>query len=128
MSEVWTKDQYLASQKSTTKKKNKFNATKVVIDGWGFDSKAEGNRYLYNKMRIQAGELLYQLCQVPFRLPGHTIYRCDFLECYADGTFKYVDVKGKLTSEFKLKKRQVEDLYPVEIVCIKQQGKGWIEV
>lgn len=101
------------------KKESKYGAVKVKYDGISFDSKAEGLRYLLNKQRIAGGELAYQLIQVPFRLPGNTKYIVDFLEAHVDGRIVYVDVKGKITEMFRLKKKQVEALYPVEIVCLK---------
>ncbi len=38
---------------------------------------------------------------------------------YADGRVRVVDVKGVETETFKLKKRQVEEIYPVEIEIVK---------
>lgn len=104
---------------SSQKKKSKYNATKTKVDDITFDSKAEAIRYELNKLRIQSEELSYQLLQVPFRLPGGTKYVCDFLEVHPCGRVEYVDVKGKVTATFKKNKKQVEALYPVEIVCVK---------
>lgn len=99
--------------------KSKYNNTKVSIDNITFDSKSEGARYSLNKLRIQQGQLAYQLLQVPFRLPGGVKYVVDFVEFGMDGSVKYVDVKGSVTQMFKTKKKQVEALYPVKIVCVK---------
>ncbi|MGY8872191.1 MAG: DUF1064 domain-containing protein [Pseudomonadales bacterium] len=100
-------------------KTTKYNAVKVTIDGITFDSKAEGARYSLNKLRIQQRQLSYQLLQVPFRLPGGIKYIVDFVEFHPDGSYLYIDVKGKVTQMFKTKKKQVEALYPVKIVCVK---------
>lgn len=70
------------------------------------------------RLRRLAGVVLYWLEQVPIRLPGNTTYRVDFQVFYRDGTVHYVDVKGYETEVFKLKKRMVEDLYPIEIEVV----------
>ena len=97
------------------KKGHKYNARATVIDGIRFDSRKEGNYYSQLKLRVKAGEVLTFLRQVPIHLPGNTRLVVDFLEFHADGTVHWVDVKGIETEVFRLKKRQVEDLYPFEI-------------
>lgn len=99
-------------------RRHKYNAKKVEYDGIRFDSKKEGKYYQSLKLRVQAGEVIFFLRQVPFHLPGNTVYRVDFQEFHADGTIHFTDVKGYETKDFKLKKRQVEDLYPVEIELV----------
>lgn len=95
--------------------RHKYHAKKVEYDGIKFDSKKEGNYYLELKLRQQAGEIIFFLRQVPFHLPGNTTYRVDFQEFHSDGTVHFVDVKGMKTKMFIMKKKQVEDLYPIEI-------------
>jgi len=102
--------------------RSKYNNIATKVDDIRFDSKSEAAYYQMNQLRILAGELSYQLIQVPFRLPGNTKYVCDFLEAYPDGKIRYVDIKGKITDTFRLKKRQVEALYPVRIVCLKRKS------
>ncbi len=104
-------------------KTSKYGAVRARIDDISFDSKAEAARYTLNKLRIAGGELAYQLLQVPFRLPGGVKYIVDFVEFGVDGSVSYVDVKGQITSEFKLKKKQVEALYPVKILCLKCKNR-----
>ena len=106
------------------RKRSKYQNKRTEINGKKFDSKAEAARYEYNLLRIQAGELYYQLMQCPFHLPGGITYRVDFMEVYPDGRIEFVDVKGYVTDTFKLKKKQVESLYPVIIRCIKLK-KGY---
>lgn len=98
---------------------NKYGAQKTKVDEITFDSKAEALRYQLNKIRIAQGQLQYQLLQVPIRLPGGVKYVVDFIEVMPDGAFVYVDVKGKVTRPFRDKKKMVESLYPIEIVCVK---------
>lgn len=107
-----------------TKSRNKYGAEKVVIDQITFDSKAESIRYQLNKLRIEQGQLAYQLLQVPIRLPGGVRYVVDFLEGEVDGTVTYVDVKGKVTAQFRDKKKMVESLYPFKILCIECKNYG----
>jgi len=100
------------------KRSGKYNAEKVVIDNIKFDSKKEGRYYEELKLRRAAREVSYFLLQVPFHLPGGVVYKVDFQEFLADGTVRYIDTKGFETAEFKLKKKQVEALYPVIIEIV----------
>jgi len=95
--------------------KHKFNAVPTKSDGIRFDSKKEALYYEELKLKKKAGLVLFFLRQVPVDLPGKTKYRVDFLEFHADGTVHFVDVKGMRTETYKLKKRQIEELYPIEI-------------
>ena len=87
-----------------------------TVDGITFDSKKEANRYKDLKQLQDWGEVLQFLRQIPFHLPGHTKYVCDFLVFWTDGHVSFEDVKGMRTETYKLKKRQVEELYsPITI-------------
>ena len=99
--------------------RHKFNAVPTVHDGIRFDSKAEGRYYEELKVRRDAGEVLFFLRQVPIDLPGNVKYRLDFLVFLADGTVEFVDVKGMKTPIYKLKKAQIESLYPIKIKEVK---------
>lgn len=100
-------------------KRHKYNAKGTVIDGIRFDSKRESEYYRDLKILQQSGEVLCFLRQVPIHLPGNTKYIVDFQVFYTNGIVEFIDVKGVETEMFKLKKRQVEDLYPFEIKVIK---------
>ena len=97
---------------------HKYNARAVVIDGIRFDSAKEGRYYGELKLRQCAGEVLCFLRQVPIHLPGQTRLVIDFLEFHTDGSVHFVDTKGVQTETFKLKRRQVEDLYPFDIEVV----------
>lgn len=97
------------------KLRHKFNAKPTERDGIRFDSKKEARYYDDLKSLQKAGHIIFFLRQVPFDLPGNVRYRVDFQIFEADGTVRFVDVKGMQTPEFKMKKKQVETLYPVEI-------------
>lgn len=97
---------------------HKFNAIKTDVDGIKFDSKKEAKYYQELKLKKLAGEIIFFLRQVPFHLPGGVTYRVDFQEFRADGSVHFIDVKGMKTKDFIMKKKMVEDLYPVEIEIV----------
>lgn len=98
---------------------SKYRNQPVIVDGIRFDSKAEARYYSQLKIRKLAGDIKFFLRQVPFDLPGGVKYRLDFMVFENDDTVRCVDVKGTQTQMFKLKKKQVESLYPVEIELVK---------
>jgi hypothetical protein len=85
-------------------------------------------------MRQKAGDILFWLEQTPFRLPGDIVYRLDFV-VFRVGTFhastvdtgfngidsyivEFVEVKGKDLALGKLKRKQVEALYKINITVV----------
>lgn len=100
-------------------KTSKYRNKRTEVDGILFDSKAEARYYGELKLRRQAGDIKYFLRQVPFDLPGNVKYKLDFLIFNNDGTETYVDVKGVATAIYKLKKKQVEALYPIKITEVR---------
>jgi hypothetical protein len=102
--------------KAWGKPQSKYGNKKVTIHGHAFDSKKEANYYLQLLARQQADEVAMFLMQVPIALPGGIKYVIDFVVFLADGTVEWVDVKGMKTDVYRLKKRQVEELYPIGIV------------
>jgi len=102
---------------------SKYRNVKTTIDGITFDSKAEAARYCELKIAKSAGEVRWFVRQVGFDLPGNVRYRADFLVVWADGRVSVEDVKGTLTALYRLKKRQVEALYGVEITEIKYDSR-----
>jgi hypothetical protein len=99
-------------------KLRKYRSQPVVVDGIRFDSKREAKAWADLMALKRTGEITMVLRQVPFHLPGGTIYRTDFLAFYADGTFRVLDAKGVETATFKIKKREVEAVYPIKIETI----------
>ena len=84
-------------------------------DGIVFQSRKEKEYYLQLKMLQKAGQVKFFLRQVPFELPGGVRYYLDFLEFWADGRVRFVDVKGYKTETYKIKKKQVEATYNIQI-------------
>lgn len=99
--------------------KHKYQAAPCEYDTIKFGSKAECNYYIGLKQKQKLGEVIFFLRQVPFDLPGNTKYFVDFQVFYADGTIAFIDVKGVSTPMFILKKKQVEDLYPIHIEVVQ---------
>lgn len=100
-------------------RRHKYNAKPTVVDGIRFDSKGEAGYYVDLKARVAAGEVVMFLRQVPFHLPGGTKLVVDFQEFHADGSVHFVDFKGQETDAFKIKRREVEAIYPVTIEVVK---------
>lgn len=100
--------------------KHKFRAKAVKEDGQHFASTLE---YKYKKhldLLQAAGAVVFYLCQVPLRLTGGVKYVVDFLVFYTDGTIEFAEVKGIMTDIAKMKLKQVQELYPIEIKIIRK--------
>lgn len=97
-------------------KKNKYGAVPTVVNGIRFDSKREARYFEKLVERKAAGEVAYFLRQVPLHLPGGTRLVVDFQIHYPDGRVEYVDVKGRETDSFKIKRREIEAIYPIRIL------------
>ena len=110
-----------ASQEVKQPVKHKFNAQAVEADGIKFPSKLERDCYEVLKMLQKAGVILFFLRQVPIHLTGGTKLVVDFQVFWADGRVTFEDAKGRETPVFKLKKREVEALYPFEIKTITRK-------
>ena len=95
--------------------RHKFNAIPTEVDGIKFASKKEAAYYSDLRLRQAAGLVYFFLRQVPFHLPGNIRYVVDFAEFLADGQVRFVDVKGYKTDMYKLKVKQVKDVFGVTI-------------
>jgi hypothetical protein len=98
---------------------HKFHAKPVNEEGHRFPSTLEWKYFKHLELLQKLGEVLFFLRQVPFHFKGGK-YVCDFQVFYSDGSCKFIDVKGVSTSEFLLKKRIVEETYPIEIEIVKK--------
>lgn len=100
---------------------HKYHAQPTECDNIRFPSKLEKKYYEKLKALKKSGELIMFLRQPLFDLPGGVTYRADFIEFWKDGTVKIVDVKGMPPTEaFKIKKKLVESIYPIEINIVKK--------
>jgi|SRR5690606_25490549 len=100
--------------------RHKFGAKPTVKDNIRFASKLEASYYQKLKLAQRSGKLLFFLRQVPFDLPGGLTYRADFLEFWEDGTVKVTDCKGFETKEYIMKKKLLEENYPIELNVVKR--------
>ena len=122
---------------------NKYKNKKTTIDGFKFDSEMESHYYLYLKQLKEIGEVVdfvlqpSYLLQEGFDLNGKRIrpitYRADFKVIYKDGHEEVIDVKGKLTEEFKIKRKMLLYRYrDINFKCVQERGrkpnKYWIEI
>ena len=98
--------------------RHKFNAIRTQVGGIKFASKKEALRFLGLQQLQKAGEIVFFLRQVPFHLAGGIKYVCDFVVFWADGHVSVEDVKGMKTDMYKVKKKLVEDTYPINITEI----------
>ena len=100
-------------------RRSKYNVVPTEYKGVRFASRREAAYCAELDMLKAAGEVAYYLRQVPIHLPGGITYRVDYVVFYADGQVRCVDVKGHRTAIYKLKKKQVEALYPITIEEVK---------
>ena len=100
------------------KRKSKYNARKVRVDGIAFDSQAEANHYCRLKLLLRAGKIDGFCRQARFVITEGrdgekgTEYVTDFIVFYPDGKYRIVDVKGVKTDVFRLKVKCMREKYP----------------
>ena len=122
---------------------NKFKNKKTEIDGIKFDSEMESHYYLYLKELKEEGVVVDFELQPAFILQegfikdGRKIrpitYKADFEVTYIDGHIEVIDVKGKMTEEFKLKRKMLLYKYrDINFKCVQERGrkpnKYWVEI
>ena len=111
-------------------KSSKFNNVKSEIDGHTFDSNKEAEFYGSLKIKKNAGLIKDFSMQVQYDILVNNIhiayYYLDFKIENNDGSFEYIDIKGKdkksnkfiKTGVFALKKRLVEAIYHIKITMV----------
>lgn len=103
--------------------KDKYNAVKTEINGIVFDSKKEANYYSYLLALKEQGEIDNIKMQVEYLLqPAFTRengekvknikYYADFVVTYKNGKVEVIDVKGRRTKEYSIKRKMLLDRYP----------------
>ena len=123
----------------TAKKKTKLRAVKKVVDGIKFDSTMEANYYEYLKEEKKKGNIKEIELQPKFLLLedfkkyGRTIrkieYISDFRVVYKDNTEKIIDVKGRETPDFKIKRKMFDMKYKdltLQLIA-HDTTLGWID-
>ena len=109
------------------KRKSKYGASKVEIDGHKFDSQAEAEYYGILK-GMQSGGLLriIELQPKVYMTDARILYKPDFL-IEIDGEKKYVDVKGMKTPVFQIKARLWRH-YGEGILQIVEKTRGGFKI
>lgn len=96
------------------RRRSKYRAVPVVIDGHRFPSKAEGEFYQKLVTLKSGGQVEWFALQPEFLLPGGIAYRADFIVKWSPlvrgilgehGVTEIIDVKGFKTAEYRLKKK-----------------------
>lgn len=115
---------------------NKFNAKKTEFNGLTYDSKFEASVAAELDLRMKAGEVIKVERQVPLELRIYgklwRIWKIDFVAHLADGSREFIEAKGMVLPDFKMKfdffeivfdkdfRKHTED----KIIVIKQ-GNNW---
>jgi hypothetical protein len=96
---------------------HKFHAKGTDVDGIHFASKLEARCYEEQKLRRDVlREVLWFTRQVPFHLPGGVVHRIDFLCVLANGGVELIEAKGFDAATGRMKRKQVEAIYKVNII------------
>jgi hypothetical protein len=107
------------------KRRNKFNAKRVTVNGRTYDSEAEARYCEGLILREKAGEIGGLEFQRRFQVLGPKgelvcTYKADaaFWD-HTEDRFRVVDVKGVETDVFKLKKKMMRAFLGIEVEVIK---------
>ena len=92
--------------------KNKYKNISRRIDGYYFRSLKEARYYCELKLRVRAGDIVGFGIQPKYKFPCGITYVADFKILHNDGSFEIIDVKGKQTYSYKLKKKMFKHHYP----------------
>lgn len=116
----------------------RFKVYKPVVDNITFDSGMEAKYYVYLLEKIQAGIVDNFSRQQEFLLqPSFKIgdkrraaikYIADFVITYTNGDVIIVDVKGRETPDFKIKKKLFEYKFRMPLYCVQFYQSQWMRL
>lgn len=122
-------------------KTSKFRAVKIMIDDHVFPSILESKFYIFLKKNMKGLGIKSFEIQVTFELQekfkkyGKSIraitYTPDFKLTYNNGDVVYIDTKGKVTEEFKIKQKLFDFKFPQDtLLCINydEKEKIWYDI
>ena len=124
-------------------KKSKYGALKAEIDGHIFDSVMESRFYVYLLQLVQNKKIKSFEMQTPYELQEkykdlHTkkvvraiTYISDFVITNLDDSIVVIDVKGRETADFKLKKKMFGYKYrDLILMCVQWEPKTqeWMDL
>lgn len=104
-------------------KPNKYGNIKTADDRWIFDSRKEADYFDQLKLRMEAGEIRHLVIQPRYELQQafdkngkhyqdiEYVADYEYIECTTGKTY-VVDVKGKKTPVYNIKKKLFEFKYP----------------
>lgn len=99
--------------------KLKYRNHRVQWNGDEFDSKRELEVFHALETARVAGQYRAVVRQVSMRLPGtKRRIRIDFMCVLPNGEIRWLDAKGYATSEWKLKRDQVQQAYGISIETV----------
>jgi len=120
---------------SRSRKRNKYGAKQVIVDGRTFHSDGEANRYLQLKLLQRAGEITDLECQPKFHITcgGNPVlikskgypngrkatYSADFRYVDTRRGLVVEDFKGFDTYESRLKRALIEAEYGLKVEIVK---------
>ena len=116
--EHWSIEDYKNFTNCNSKRKSKYRANKVSVDGHTFDSQKEADFYCELKLKLQAKEINGFCLYFIFMLAPSLKYKPDFIIFNKDGSTDVIDVKGFKTKEYIAKKKVFEDKYNLKITEI----------
>jgi len=96
--------------------RHKFKNIPTEVGHAKFSSKKEARHWQELCLAQKSGDLLFALRQVPFHHSSGIRYVVDFVEFWASGDVRFVDVKGVHTPLYKVKKKMIEAEFPVTIL------------
>jgi 2-polyprenyl-3-methyl-5-hydroxy-6-metoxy-1,4-benzoquinol methylase len=117
-----TEEQYadLVRRRAPAPKPRKYrNEPAVSTDGERFDSKLERDYYEQLVLRWKAGDILWFVRQVTFKLEGGVKYRADFLVVTKSGV-EVIDTTGVMTQVKANKLKQVKARYGIEVQLVRK--------
>lgn len=111
--------------KKKLKRKTKYRAIRKKVGDITFDSSKEANRFVYLRWLQKSGKISGLTCQVSFEIAPACIiggkkkaalrYVADFTY-WRDGKYIVEDVKGFLTSVYKVKRHLMKLVHGVDIL------------
>ena len=91
--EHWSVEDY-KNYADSSKRKSKYRANKVSVDGHTFDSQKEADYYCELKLKLQAKEIDGFCLQPTFMLAPGLKYKADFIVFHKNKEAEVIDVKG----------------------------------
>lgn len=115
------------NSKTSSQRKNKYNAKKVDVDGITFDSIIEAKRYMVLKDRMRNGGIKDLKLQEKFLLVVNDELICTYIAdfiyyCPNRKSVVVEDVKGKKTPVYNLKKKLMKAVHDIEIIEINSSS------